>query len=80
VAEQYPQLRATENFRQLQTQLEETEQKIAVSRQIYNDAVFKYDTACETLPTNIIAGMFNFGPRRYFEIEEPVRAVPQAQF
>jgi len=80
VAEQYPDLRATENFQQLQDQLEQTEQKIAVSRQLYNDAVLTYDTACETLPTNVIAGMFNFAPRRYFEIEEHARAAPQAQF
>jgi LemA protein len=80
VAEQYPELRASENFRQLQSQLEETEQKIAVARQLYNDAVLTYDTACETLPTNIVAGAFNFGPKRYFEIEEQARAVPQAQF
>jgi LemA protein len=80
VAEQYPDLRATENFQQLQGQLEETEQKIAVSRQLYNDAVLTYDTACETLPTNLIAGFFNFAPRRYFEIEEHARVAPQAQF
>jgi LemA protein len=80
IAEQYPELRASDNFQQLQAQLEETEQKIAVARQIYNDAVLTYDTARETLPTNIVAGAFNFAPRRYFEIEEPARAVPQVQF
>ena len=50
VAEAYPELRATENFQQLQGQLEETETKIAVSRQVYNDAVLTYDTALETGP------------------------------
>jgi LemA protein len=80
IAEQYPELRASDNFQQLQAQLEETEQKIAVARQIYNDSVLTYDTACETLPANIVAGAFNFAPRRYFEIEEPARAVPQVQF
>ena len=54
VAEAYPQLRATENFQQLQAQLEETESKIAVSRQVYNDSVLTYDNALETVPTNII--------------------------
>ena len=81
VAEQYPQLRATENFQQLQAQLAETEGKIAVSRQVYNDAVLTYDTALETVPTNIVAGMFNFEERQYFEVEEPaVREAPRVQF
>jgi LemA protein len=81
VAEQYPQLRATENFQQLQAQLAETEQKIAVSRQVYNDAVLTYDNALETVPTNIVAGMFSFRPREYFEVEEPAaREVPRVQF
>ncbi len=80
VAEQYPELRASENFRQLQAQLEATEQKIAVSRQMYNDAVLAYDTARETLPTSIVAALFSFTPKTYFEIDEPARAVPQVQF
>jgi LemA protein len=81
VAEQYPQLRATENFQQLQAQLAETEGKIAISRQVYNDAVLTYDTALETVPTNIVAGLFNFGERQYFEVEEPaVREAPRVQF
>ncbi len=81
VAEDYPELRATENFQQLQAQLEETESKIAVSRQIYNDAVLSYDNALETVPTNIIAGLFSFEEKPYFEIEEPaVREAPRVQF
>jgi LemA protein len=81
VAEDYPELRASENFRELQSQLEETEQKIAISRQVYNDAVLTYDTALETVPTNIIAGLFSFGEKPYFEIEEPaVREAPRVQF
>ena len=81
VAEQYPQLRATENFQQLQAQLAETEQKIAVSRQVYNDAVLTYDNALETIPTNVVAGLFNFRPREYFEVEEPAaREAPRVQF
>jgi LemA protein len=81
VAEQYPELRATENFQQLQTQLEETEGKIAVSRQVYNDAVLTYDTALETVPTNIVGNMFNFQAREYFEVEEPAaREAPRVQF
>jgi LemA protein len=81
VAEAYPELRATENFQQLQAQLEDTEQKIAVSRQVYNDAVLSYDTALETVPTNIVGGLFNFEEKPYFEIEEPaVREAPRVQF
>ena len=81
VAERYPELRATENFQQLQTQLEETEGKIAVSRQVYNDAVLTYDTALETVPTNIVGNMFSFQVREYFEVEEPAaREAPRVQF
>jgi LemA protein len=81
VAEDYPELRASENFQQLQAQLEETESKIAVARQIYNDTVLTYDTALESVPTNFVASMFNFRPRAYFEIEEPgAREAPRVQF
>jgi LemA protein len=81
VAEDYPELRASENFQQLQAQLEDTEQKIAISRQVYNDAVLTYDTALETVPTNIVGGMFNFEEKPYFEIEEPAaREAPRVQF
>ncbi|MBA3717313.1 MAG: LemA family protein [Actinobacteria bacterium] len=80
VAEAYPELRATENFQQLQAQLTDTEQKIAVSRQVFNDTVLTYNNAIQTVPTNIIAGMFNFEPRTFFEIEDPVREAPRVQF
>jgi LemA protein len=80
VAEAYPQLRATENFQQLQSELDETEDKIAVARQMYNDAVLTYDTARETVPTSIVAGMLAFESRQYFEIEERSRAAPQVDF
>jgi LemA protein len=81
VAEDYPELRATENFQQLQAQLEDTEGKIAVSRQVYNDAVLTYDTALETVPTNIVGNLFSFEEKPYFEIEEPAaREAPRVQF
>ena len=80
VAEAYPQLRATENFQQLQAQLAEVEQNIAVSRQVYNDTVLSYDNALETVPTNIVAGIFHFNPREYFQTEEATRAAPQVSF
>jgi LemA protein len=80
VAEAYPELRATEQFQDLQRQLEETEEKIAVSRQVYNDTVLTYETARETFPTNLLAGMLGFGPREYFEVEGAAREAPQVKF
>jgi LemA protein len=80
VAEEYPELRATENFQELQAQLSETEGKIAVARQVYNDTVLTYNNAVQTVPANLIAGAFGFAPREYFEIEEPVREAPQVRF
>jgi LemA protein len=81
VAEAYPELRATENFQQLQAQLAETEGKIAIARQVYNDAVLTYDNTLETVPTNIVAGIFSFEPREYFEVEEPAaREAPRVHF
>ena len=80
VAEDYPELRATENFQQLQAQLAETEDKIRVARQIYNDTVLTYENARETVPTNLIAGLFNFQEKEFFEIEEPAREAPRVQF
>jgi hypothetical protein len=80
-AEDYPELRATENFQQLQGELAETEEKIRVARQIYNDAVLSYENARETVPTSIVAAVFNFEERPYFEIEdEAAREAPQVRF
>ena len=80
VAEAYPQLRATENFQQLQAQLSDTEQKIAVSRQIYNDTVLTYNNATQTVPSNVFAGMFGFDPKAFFETEDATREAPRVQF
>jgi LemA protein len=80
VAEAYPQLRATENFQQLQAQLSDVEGQIAVARQVYNDTVLTYDNALETVPTNIIAGLFHFREREYFETEDVTREAPRVQF
>jgi LemA protein len=80
VAEAYPQLRATENFQQLQAQLSETESNIAVARQVYNDTVLTYDNALQTLPTSIVAGIFNFRAREYFQADDGDRAAPQVSF
>jgi LemA protein len=81
VAEAYPQLRATENFQQLQAQLTEIEGQIAVARQVYNDTVLTYENTLETVPTSIMARMFNFRPREYFELEDAAaREAPQVSF
>ena len=80
VAEAYPELRASENFQQLQSQLEETENKIQISRQVYNDTVLTYENARETVPTNLIATMFGFGSKQFFEIEDAAREAPRVAF
>ncbi len=80
VAEAYPQLRATENFQQLQAQLADVEQSIAIARQVYNDTVLSYENALETVPTSVIAGIFNFRPREYFETEDVTREAPRVDF
>jgi LemA protein len=80
VAEAYPQLRATENFQALQAQLAEIESQIAVARQVYNDTVLTYGNALQTVPTSVIAGMFHFQPREYFEVEGAAREAPQVSF
>src|SRR3954469_20685100 len=69
VSEAYPQLRATENFQQLQAELTNTEDQIQVSRQVYNDTVLSYDNALQTVPTSVVAGMFHFTGREYFEVD-----------
>ena len=80
VAEAYPELRASENFQQLQAQLGDTEDKIRVARQVYNDTVLTYENARETVPTNLVASMFSFDEKPFFEIEEPAREAPRVQF
>src|SRR5580765_878518 len=80
VAEAYPTLRATENFQQLQAQLSDVEQNIAIARQVYNDTVLSYDNALQTVPTSIIAGLFNFREREYFQTEDATREAPRVDF
>ena len=81
LAEAYPNLKANENFAQLQEELASTENKIAFSRQHYNDSVAVYNTARQTFPNSIIAGMFAFEARQYFELDEPAaREVPKVKF
>src|SRR5712691_2643470 len=81
VAEAYPELKANQNFMALQEELTSTENKIAFSRQSYNDSVMSYNTQIEVFPQNIIAGMFHFGRREFFEVkDESAREVPKVAF
>ena len=80
VAEDYPELQADENFRQLQDELAQTENRIAVSRQVYNDTVLTYNTAIQTFPALLIAGPLGFGKKDFFELEGEAREAPRVAF
>ena len=80
VAEAYPDLKANQNFLSLQEELTSTEDRIAYSRQFYNDRVLAYNTKIQKIPSNVIAGMFNFAPREYFEGDDEKRDPVQVQF
>jgi LemA protein len=81
VAEAYPELRATENFQELQAQLSDTENRVAVSRQVYNDTVLTYHNAIQTFPGTVLAGPFGFTAREFFEVEvEAQREAPVVDF
>lgn len=80
VAENYPQLRATENFMQLQEELSGTESKIAFSRQFYNDTVLRYNNTRQAFPAVLLAGPLGFGPRDYFEMEDAAREPVKVAF
>jgi LemA protein len=81
VAEQYPDLKANQNMMQLTEELTSTENKVAFARQAYNDSVMSYNTARETFPNVVFAGMFGFLPAELFKIEDPTeRNAPKVQF
>ncbi len=81
VVENYPDLKANQNFLSLQEELSSTENKISFARQAYNDQVLGYNNKIEMFPSNIVAGMFNFKQEEFFEIEnEEEREVPKVQF
>ena len=81
VAEQYPDLKANQNFMALQEELTSTENKIGFARQAYNDGVMQYNNQIEMFPSNIIAGMFNFAKSEFFELkDEAERDVPKVSF
>ncbi len=78
--EDYPDLKANQNFLSLQEELTATEGRVAYARQFYNDSVLEYDNKLEQFPTVIIAKSFGFDEREYFEIDEPDREVPTVEF
>lgn len=80
VAENYPTLVASQNFQDLQGQLSETEDKIAYSRQFYNDTVLMFNNKIQMFPSNIVANMFNFQEADFFEIQEAEKEVPEVKF
>ncbi|MBI4161141.1 MAG: LemA family protein [Acidobacteria bacterium] len=80
IAENYPQLKSNENFIRLQDELAGTENRIAVERRDYNDIVRQYNTYIQQFPNRLLAGMFGFGMREFFEAEEGARPVPQVDF
>ena len=80
VVENYPNLKADANFRQLMDELAGTENRLAVARKDYNDVVQVYNAKVKTFPTMIIAGMMGFGPREYFKVEEAGKTAPKVNF
>jgi LemA protein len=81
VAEAYPDLKANTNFLELQAQLAETENKIAVSRQVYNDTVLTFNNAIQVFPAVLLAGPFGFTKREFYEVEDAAdRDVPAVSF
>lgn len=80
IAESYPDLKANENFRDLQAQLEGTENRIAIARQLFNESARQYNTKIRRFPNNIIAGICGFAKKPYFEAEEGAAKAPQVAF
>ncbi len=81
VVENYPDLKANQNFLQIQEELTSTENKVGFARQFYNDQVLKYNTRCESVPTNLVANLFGFKKSDFFEIDTPSeREAPKVQF
>ncbi len=81
VVENYPDLKANQNFMQVQEELTSTENRIAFSRQAYNDQTLFFNNKIQMFPSNMVAGTFGFGKRDFFEIEAPAeRAVPKVDF
>ena len=80
VTENYPELKANENFQTLQAQLEGTENRISVERRKFNEVAKAYNTSIRRFPRNILAGMFGFEKRPYFEAQEGAEKAPEVKF
>ena len=80
VAEDYPELRASDNFQNLQAQLSETEDKIAIARQIYNDTVLSYNNTVQQIPTNIVASLAGFKAREFYDAGPGAEEAPEVSF
>ena len=80
LSEAYPDLKANQNFLSLQEELTSTEDRISYARQFYNDSVQTFNTGIQTFPRNLLAGMFNFQPRQFFQAEQGAEEVPRVQF
>jgi LemA protein len=80
IAEGYPDLKANTNFLELQRELTSTEDKVAYSRQFYNDSILSYNNKCKTFPGNMFAGMYGFKPKEYIQIAEAERKPVKVEF
>src|ERR671915_1416894 len=80
LSEAYPDLKANQNFAQLQEELTGTEGRIAYARQFYNDTVYRYNTKIQSFPSNVLAGRFNFAEREYFQADDAERGPVNVQF
>ena len=80
VLERYPDLKANQNFSELQAQLEGTENRISVERKRFNETAQSYNTYIRSFPTNILAGMFGFQPKAYFSAESGAEKAPKVEF
>ncbi len=80
LAEAYPELKANENFMELQKDLKDTEDKITYARQFYNDSAMSFNNLVQMFPSNFVANMFNFKPYDYFKIAEEEKETPKVKF
>lgn len=80
IVENYPNLKADQNFRALMDELSGSENRLAVARKDYNESVQSYNTAIRSLPASVLAGLFGFGSKEYFKADEGAKQVPQVKF
>lgn len=80
IAEGYPDLKANQNFLELQRELSATEDKVAYARQFYNDSILSYNNKCKIFPGNVFAGLYGFKPKEYLKISEGDKKLPKVEF